>query len=63
MRYVAARYKEESRDLAYRIYISDCVMHLAGGTQRLADVLYPVKETRTADEIISGIKKKIEGGE
>jgi hypothetical protein len=63
MRYVAARYKEESRDLAYRIYISDCLMHLSGATQRLADVLYPVKETRTADEIISGIKKKIEGGE
>ena len=63
MRYVTARYKEMSRDLAYRIYISDCLMHLAGGTQRLADILYPVKETRTADEIINGIKNKLGGGE
>jgi hypothetical protein len=58
MRYVIARYNQYQRDWAYRIYVTDGLKHLAGLNIRYADVFKP-EETRTADEIIGGIKDKL----
>jgi hypothetical protein len=58
MRYVLARCNQHQRDWTYRIYVTDSLKHLAGLNIRYADVFKP-KETRTADEIIGGIKDKL----
>ena len=64
MRYVTARCNQHQRDWAYRIYVTDSLKYLAGLNIRYADVFKP-EETRTADEIIGGIKDKLRqlGGE
>ena len=64
MRYVIARCNQHQRDWAYRIYVTDGLKYLAGLNIRYADLFTP-KETRTADEIIGGIKDKLRqiGGE
>lgn len=75
LRYVVARLKQEKKDAAYRIYISDClrnvsenvayVSKISGGESkymmtRLADLLYPKpEETRTSAEIIENLRKKL----
>ena len=70
MRYAIARYQSQQRDLAYRIYVTDCLrMSLEctaglGGNQlnldRFADLYYPKPvDNRTADEIIEGIRNKL----
>lgn len=70
MRYAIARYQSQQRELAYRIYVTDCLriqlecVAQMGGQKleidRFADVYYqkPV-DNRTADDIIEGIRKKL----
>lgn len=64
MRYVTARFNQYQREEAYRIYVTDGLKHLSGLNIRYADIFKP-EETRTADEIIDGIKGKLRqlGGE
>ena len=70
MRYAIARYQSQQRDLAYRIYVTDCLRmnlectaHLSGhklNLDRFTDVYYPKPvDNRTADNIIEGIRKKL----
>ena len=70
MRYAIARYQSQQRDLAYRIYVTDCLCmnlectaHLSGhqlNLDRFADVYYPkTVDNRTADDIIEGIRNKL----
>lgn len=58
MRYATARYNQNQREWVYRIYVTDGLKHLAGLNIRYVDVFKP-EETRTADEIIGGIKDKL----
>ena len=70
MRYAIARYQSQQRDLAYRIYVTDCLRmnlectaYLSGHQvkiDRFADVCYPKPvDNRTADDIIEGIRNKL----
>ena len=59
MRYVLARLAQQQRDWAYRIYVTDSLKYLAGLNIRYADLFVP-EETRTADEIIDGIRDKLQ---
>ena len=70
MRYAIARYQSQRRELAYRIYVTDCLRmnlectaHLSGcqlNLDRFADVYYPKPiDDRTADEIIEDIRNKL----
>ena len=62
------------REKAYRVYVTDCLRVLTENTakyvqgnyvkMRYIEMIEPKpEETRTADEIINGIKKKLKGGE
>lgn len=64
MRYATARYNQNQREWVYRIYVTDGLKHLAGLNIRYADVFAP-EETRTAEEVIEGVKNKLRqlGGE
>jgi hypothetical protein len=64
MRYATARYNQNQREEVYRIYVTDSLKNLTGLNIRYADVFKP-EETRTAEEIIDGIKGKLRqlGGE
>ena len=66
MRYAMARYKSQQRDLAYRIYVSDCLRiisentaKICGGsyiTAKLADIINPKPvDNRTGEEIAADI--------
>lgn len=68
MRYAMARYQSQQRDLAYRIYIADCLRILSentakmgGGsyiTAKLSDIINPKPvEKRTGEEIAADIIK------
>ena len=68
MRYAMARYQSQQRDLAYRIYVSDCLRiisentaKMGGGsyiTAKLADIINPKPvDDRTGEEIAAGIIK------
>ena len=71
MRYVEAKFRRESLDKTYRIYVTDCLKFISentakrdGGTafnKRYADLLNTKKteETRSGEEIIEGIRSKI----
>ena len=70
MRYAIARYNDHQRELAYRIYVTDCLriqlecVAQMGGQKlevdRFADLYYPKPvDNRTADDIIDGIRKKM----
>lgn len=59
MRYVTARLENESRDLAYRIYITEGIKALANINMSYTDLIArskKVKENRTPEEIIGNIK-------
>ena len=59
MRYVKARLIEYNRDLAYRIFVTDCVGHIVQAEKRWIDVVNAKpqkKETRSSQEIINNIK-------
>lgn len=64
MRYATARFNQNQREWAYRIYVTDSLKFLAGLNIRYADAFKP-EETRTADEIIEGVRGKLRqlGGE
>ena len=66
MRYAMARYKSQQRDLADRIYVSDCLRiisentaKICGGsyiTAKLADIINPKPvDDRTGEEIAADI--------
>ena len=58
MRYVLARFDQESKDRAYRFYVTDALKGAFGLNARYADIYKP-EETRTADEIKNSIKEKL----
>ena len=61
MRYMRERAEEVNRDRVYRIYVTDILRGaLAPESERYADYWKP-QETRTADQIIGGIRAKLEG--
>ena len=64
MRYVSAKIRLNRRDEAYRIYVTDALKVIGGLNIRFADLFKP-EETRTAGEIIGGIRDKLQkmGGE
>ena len=66
MRYAMARYQSQQRDLAYRIYVADCLRIISentakvgGGsyiTAKFADIINPKPvEKRTGEEIAADI--------
>lgn len=59
MRYVKARLDLYKRDEAYRIYVSEGIKVLAGLNMTYAELLEYKPETRTAGEIINGIREKL----
>lgn len=69
MRYAIARYQSQQRDLAYRIYVSDCLRiisentaEMVGGsyiTAKFSDIINPKRgDNRTGEEIAADIIKK-----
>ena len=69
MRYAVARYQSQQRDLAYRIYVCDCLRiisentaKMGGGTYitaKLADIINPKPiDKRTGEEIAADIIKR-----
>ena len=69
MRYAIARYQSQQRDLAYRIYVCDCLRiisentaKMGGGsyiTAKFADIINPKPvDDRTGEEIAADIIKK-----
>ena len=69
MRYVIARYNSYQREVAYRIYVTDCLRimtentaRFAKGTymqKRYADAIRPVAvDHRTGEEIAADVIKK-----
>ena len=69
MRYAMARYQSQQRDLAYRIYIGDCLRiisentaKMGGGsyiTAKIADIINPKPvDDRTGEEIAADIIKR-----
>ena len=69
MRYAMARYQSQQRDLAYRIYVSDCLRiisentaKIGGGsyiTAKLSDIINPKPaDNRTGEEIAADIIKR-----
>ena len=72
MRYVSARAEKFAKDRTYRIYVTECMKAIAENTARMvgggkylqtrfADLVdnSAAEETRTAEEIIAGIRSKI----
>ena len=74
MRYVEARLTEKTHALIYRIYVTDALQSITGNTGALGcgvkidkryfdiyrQIIAPdVVETRTPDEIIDGIRQKL----
>ena len=68
MRYAIARYQSQQRDLAYRIYVCDCLRiisentaKMGGGsyiTAKFADIINPKPvDDRTGEEIAADIIK------
>ena len=69
MRYAVARYQSQQRDLAYRIYVADCLRiisentaKIGGGsyiTAKFADIINPKPaDNRTGEEIAADIIKR-----
>ena len=69
MRYAIARYQSQQRDLAYRIYVTDCLRiisentaKMSGGsyiTAKLSDIINPKPvDNRAGEEIASDIIKR-----
>ena len=70
MRYVTAKARQESKNRAYRIYVTDGIKIITENTARyfggrhfearFIDVIEPPpEETRTSDEIVENIREKI----
>ena len=69
MRYATARFNQCQRDMAYRIYVTDCLRMISENTanffkgsyvqKRFADFLQkPAKDNRTGEEIVADVVKK-----
>ena len=69
MRYAMARYQSQQRDLAYRIYVTDCLRMVAENTAKLSqgtytaarfyDIINPKPaDNRTGEEIAADIIKR-----
>ena len=69
MRYAMARYQSQQRDLAYRIYVTDCLRiisentaKMGGGsyiTSKFADIInQKPADNRTGEEIAADIIKR-----
>ena len=69
MRYAMARYQSQQRDLAYRIYVSDCLRIISENAAKmcgeaymkakLADIINPDPvDNRTGEEIAADIIKR-----
>ena len=69
MRYAIARYQSQQRDLAYRIYVTDCLRMVAENTAKLskgtytvakfADIINPKPvDNRAGEEIAADIIKR-----
>ena len=70
MRYVVSKYKEQQKEMAYRIYVTECLRVITENTAKqgggsyinkpFADVIgsNKPKDERTADEIIADITKR-----
>ena len=69
MRYAITRYQSQQRDLAYRIYVSDCLRIISENTARMSngsyvtakfsDIINPKPvENRTGEEIAADIIKR-----
>ena len=69
MRYAMARYQSQQRDLAYRIYVTDCLRIISentaktgGGsyiTAKFVDIINPKPvDNRTGEEIAADIIKR-----
>ena len=69
MRYAIARYQSQQRDLAYRIYVTDCLRIISentaktgGGsyiTAKFADIINPKPaDNRAGEEIAADIIKR-----
>ena len=69
MRYAIARYQSQQRDLAYRIYVADCLRIISENTAKisrgsyinvkLADIINPKPvDKRTGEEIAADIIKR-----
>ena len=63
MRYAAARYVQDFRDAAYRVYITDSLYYTGQGkclTMRYTDVIDTSRkeDNRTADEIALDVIQK-----
>ena len=69
MRYAMARYQSQQRDLAYRIYVTDCLRIISENTAKmgggsymkakLADIINPNPvDNRTGEEIAADIIKR-----
>ena len=69
MRYAIARYQSQQRDLAYRIYVTDCLRMVAENTAKLSqgtyttarfyDIVNPKQaDKRTGEEIAADIIKR-----
>ena len=66
MRYVKARYRQDQRELADRIYVTDALKSRWGLNARYYDFIDDTpSDNRTADEVIGGIRQKLTalGGE
>ena len=69
MRYAMARYQSQQRDLAYRIYVTDCLRIISENTAKIgngsyitakfADIINPKQvDNRTGEEIAADIIKQ-----
>lgn len=72
LRYFLAKLARQNSDTAYRAYITDALRMTTENTAKYAGGVYqksrwfdlanpPKEETRTAEEIIEHMKKKLEG--
>ena len=59
MRYVAARIEIDDRDEAYRIYVTDALRAWIGTKVRYYDVVYKEEDTRTSEDVKTGIFGKL----
>ena len=68
MRYAVARYQSQQRDLAYRIYVTDCLRIISENTEKMGggsyiaakfvDIINPKPaDNRTGEEIAADIIK------
>lgn len=69
MRYVMARSRQQRRDLAYRVYVTDCLRIMTENTARFAGGRYVTQgfsaalrrepvDNRTGEEIAADVIKK-----